>query len=467
MSSVAAGTIIDQRTISAREMGALLDWAVSVRVEDVPDDAKRRAVLVLFDDIAAMVGAAAEPEFQRVLPRLGAPGGPAESTVFSTPGRRTDRRSAAQINAVAANWLELDEGYRVTPCHAGLYLLPALLADAEALGTRFADLLRAIAVGYEVITRVARAFAQQPSVMQSHGRFAAVGAAAAVALNRQLKADQAMAALSSAVTLITPSPRNHLALGALVRNLWAAVGAESGIRAVDWADVGITGSPGGFHDVYCTVLRGRFEEGVLSGGLGGRWAILDGYTKMYACCQHLHAAVEAVLELHGAALAKGLSTIVGIDVATHDLALPLQNAQPHNTLAAKFSMAHALAAALVTGEAGAPAFSSSSIGDARVDALRQKVAMGPWPGSPAAPPNDRPAQVRIRFADGSSLEATCFSARGGADRPFPDAARIEKIAGLTAAQYPRLGHVAEALVGLPEKQMQRRWRDIVRDFSAG
>ncbi len=461
-----AGTTSDQRAVSAREMGELLDWAVSVRAQDVPEDAKRRAVLVLFDDIAAMVGAAAEPEFQRVLPRLGAMGGPAESTVFSTPGKRADRRSAAQINAVAANWLELDEGYRVTPCHAGLYLLPALLADAEAVGTRFANLVRAIAVGYEVITRIARAFAQQPSVMQSHGRFAAVGAAAAVALNRGLKADQAMAALSSAVTLITPAPRNHLALGALVRNVWAAVGAESGMRAVDWADAGISGSPGSFHDVYCTVLRGRFEEGVLSGGLGGTWAILDGYTKMYACCQHLHAAVEAILQVQDAAVAKGLANVVGIDVATHDLALPLQNARPHNTLAAKFSMAHALAAALVTGEAGAPAFASGIIADARVDALRQKVEMGPWPGPPSGPPNDRPAQARIRFADGTSLEATCLSARGGTDRPYPEATRIEKIAGLTAALYPRLGHVAESLVALPAARLQQSWRDIVQDFSS-
>ena len=464
--SCVAGTTSDQRAVSAGEMGELLDWAVSVRMEDVPDDARRRAVLVLFDDLAAMVGAAAEPEFQRVLPRLGAAGGPAESTVFSTPGIRTDRRSAAQINAAAANWLELDEGYRVTPCHAGLYLLPALLADSEAVGTRFAELVRAIAVGYEVITRIARAFAQQPSVMQSHGRFAAVGAAAAVALNREMKADQAMAALSSAVTLITPAPRNHLALGALVRNVWAAVGAESGMRAVDLADVGVSGSPGSFHDVYCNVLRGRFEEGVLSGGLGRRWAILDGYTKMYPCFQHLHAAVEAVLEVQGGAVAKGLSNIVGIDVATHDLALPLQNAQPHNTLAAKFSMAHALAAALVTGEAGAPAFASDSLRDAQVDALRQKVEMSPWPGPPSGPPNDRPAQARIRFADGTSLEATCLSARGGTDRPYPDAARIEKIAGLTTALYPRLGHVAETLVALPAARLQQSWRDIVQDFSS-
>ncbi|MGH7155678.1 MAG: MmgE/PrpD family protein, partial [Acetobacteraceae bacterium] len=419
------------REASAREMGALIDWATSIRPRDVPEAALRRGVLVLFDDIAAMIGAAAEPEFQRLLPRLGIAGGPPEATAFARPGPRTDRRSAAQINAVSANWLELDEGYRTTPCHAGLYLLPALLADAEAADTRFADLLHALVVGYEAITRIARAFAQQPAVMQSHGRFAAVGAAIVVALRRRLSSAQTMDAASAAVTLIGPSPRNHLALGALVRNVWAAMGAQAGMLAVNWADAGVAGTPGSFFDVYCTVLRGAFVEGALSAGLGDRWAILDGYTKMYACCQHLHAAVEAALDLYPAAAAKRLDRIVAIDVATHDLALPLQNAQPHNTLSAKFSMAHALAAALVNGEAGAPAFASFSIADPRVDALRAKVTMRPWPGPVPAPPNDRPAQVILRFADGTSVEATCLSARGGVDRPFPDAQRLGKIAVLT------------------------------------
>ena len=102
------------------------------------------------------------------------------------------------VGLSATNWLELDEGYRTTPCHAGLYLLPALLADAEAEGTSLADLLHALAVGYEVITRIARAFAQEPAVMQSHGRFAALGAAVAMALHRRLPAQQLLDAASAA-----------------------------------------------------------------------------------------------------------------------------------------------------------------------------------------------------------------------------------------------------------------------------
>jgi 2-methylcitrate dehydratase PrpD len=457
--------ISESRKASEKAIADLFDWAVSVVPKDIPDDAKSRAVQVLFDDIAAMVAAASEPEFQRVLPRLGGENGHAESTVFCA-GLKTDRRSAALVNAVSANWLELDEGYRVTPCHAGLYLLPALLAEAEASGSHFEDVLHALVVGYEVITRIARAFSQQPVVMQSHGRFAAVGAAIAVSLSRKLPAQLALAATSAAVTLVTPAPRNHLALGALVRNMWAGVGAQSGMATVEWADAGISGAPGSFYDVYCTVLGGGFEKAKLIDGLGSSWAITEGFTKVFACCQHLHAGIEAVLEIRDAILKKGLAQVVSINVETHDLALPLNNAQPHNTLAAKFSMSHALAAALVTGEGGAPAFCSDMVTDESINRLRSRVSMAPWPLPMPASPNDRPTRVEVQFTDGTRLEATCLSAKGGPDRPYATETRLAKIGELTANRYPRLKQIVEALVGLPAVRMHQPWRDIVKEFTS-
>ncbi|GAB2900495.1 MmgE/PrpD family protein [Paralcaligenes ginsengisoli] len=466
MSSRLSSAPADPREVCEQAILQLFDWAFSTTPHDIPEEVKRRAVLVLFDDLAAMTGAAAEPEFQRLLPKLGGTGGTPEATIIPVPGRKTDRRNAALINAVATNWLELDEGYRLSPCHAGLYVLPALLADAEADGTSFDDLLHAIVLAYEVVTRVARAFEQRPAVMQSHGRFAAVGAAVAVALNRKLSAQQALNAASAAVTLITPAPRNHLALGALVRNVWAGVGAQSGMAAVEWADGGISGTPSSFYDVYCTVLGGISHEKFLTQELGRSWAILDGYTKMYACCQHLHAAVEATLEIRDQAIQKGVDNITAIEVETHELALPLQNPQPHNTLAAKFSMSHALAAAVVRGNGGADAFSSAMLADEKVNRLRQRVSMAPWPTPIPAPPNDRPARIQMGFADGTQLVAECLSATGGPDRPYADEQRLDKIGALTQSMYPRLRPAADALMTLPAARMRQPWRDIVAAFTA-
>ena len=161
-------------------------------------------------------------------------------------------------------------------------------------------MLRALVVAYEVVTRVARAWETAAFVMQSHGRYAAVGAAAAVALARGADADLLRAAITGAVTLITAAPRDHLVSGALVRNVWPAVGAWAGTMSVEWAECGIGGVDGGFYDVYSTVHGGAAHPARLTEGLGKQWGILDGYLKIYACCQHLHSTVEALLDVRPA-----------------------------------------------------------------------------------------------------------------------------------------------------------------------
>jgi Uncharacterized protein involved in propionate catabolism len=410
MSSPADAT--HARLVCEESLHQLFAWAAALKPEDVPDAAMRRAAQILFDDISAMVGAWTEPEFRQAYPTLMKNSSSHACTVFCRPGAKADPETAALVNAVSANWLELDEGYRTTPCHAGLYVLPALLASAETDPVPTNTLIATLAVAYELITRIARAFSQQPAVMQSHGRFAALGAAMAVALHRRLPASQLSNLAGSAATLITPAPRNHLALGALVRNVWAGVGARTGMNLADWAPAGITGTAGSLYDVYCTVLRGSFQPEVLTEELGQSWAVTHGYTKMYACCQHLHAAIEAVLDIRSSVWEKGVDNITQIHVLTHDLALPLQNPKPHNTLSAKFSMAHAIATALLTGQGGAQAFHSDTISDA--------------------------ASIEVYFSDGSKVVGECPVCTRGADRPFSRQEFLDKIAQLTAPVYPAL-----------------------------
>jgi 2-methylcitrate dehydratase PrpD len=424
----------------------------------------QRAVRVLADDLSAIAGARDEPEVRRFHDRTLARKSAGESTVFRGGRPRTDRTSAAVANAVAADWLELDEGYRVTPCHAGLYVLPALLAEAEATNLAFDQMMRTLVVAYEVVTRVARGWKVREATMQSHGRYGAVGAAAGIALARNLGAEGIEQAISAAVTLIGPAPRNHLAQGILVRNAWPAAGAWSGMMAVEWSACGIAGAPGAFQDVYGTVLGGEATPARLTERLGESWAILDGYTKLYACCQHLHSAVEAALGLRETSLPpQRLADVAAITVETHALALPLVNPRPHTTLAAKFSMSHAIAAALAMGSGGADAFAAATLADERLARLRERVRVRPWENV-APPPNDRPARVVVELAGGERLSAECLSARGGPDRPLPPETVLEKMSALAAPVYPRMRGVFEDLMALPAARRAQGWTDIVTEI---
>ena len=107
-----------------------------------------------------------------------------------------------------------------------------------------------------------------------------------------------------------------------MRNVWAAMGGHTGMRCADWAECGIGGAPEAFFDVYAGVLGNGANPAALTAGLGQRWSILEGYTKIYACCQHLHAAVEAAVAMRDDVLKAGsLEDVASIRVETHPLAI--------------------------------------------------------------------------------------------------------------------------------------------------
>ena len=287
----------DTRERCGQNVRELVRWACATQARDIPHEVITKAATILADDMAAMVGARDEPEVARFHRHMLARRPAQEAMVWRGGRDCTGKLEAAVCNAVAANTLELDEGFRPVPCHAGLYVLPALMSQAQADDLSCQEMLRALVLGYEIVTRVARSFDVAPVVMQSHGRYAALGAAAGTGIVQRLDHHTLASALGAAVTLVGPGPRNHLAEGAMIRNAWAASGAWNGLMALEWTACGLGGIPEAVYDVYATVLGGQAQPDRLTQGLGERWAVLDGYTKIYACCQHLHSAVEAALQL--------------------------------------------------------------------------------------------------------------------------------------------------------------------------
>lgn len=456
----------DTRRACAAQTIRLSQWAATTAESSIPPEVLARGARVLADDLAAIIGARDEPEVAAFHRRTIARAQIAEATIFRGGHSRTDRLSAAVANGVAADWLELDEGYRVTACHAGLYVLPALMAEAEATNLPVARMLRALVLGYEIVTRIARTWTQRAMNMQSHGRYSAIGAAAGVALARGVDAKRLCDAITTAATLTGPSPRTHLEEGALSRNVWPAVGAWSGSMAVEWAECGIAGSPNALHDVYTSVLGGTAHPERLTEGLGEHWAILDGYTKIYACCQHLHSAVEAIVDLRPRLLERGaLENIASVRVETHPLAIALVNPRPHTTLGAKFSMPHAVAAALATGTGGADAFSASTLNEPTIAQLRERVTVVPRDRE-LPPPHDRPARVIVALRDGTQVEAECLSAIGGPDRPLPPETVFDKVRALAAPAYPQILPVLRSISMLDHAALDAGWRELVDTFTA-
>jgi 2-methylcitrate dehydratase PrpD len=453
-----------ERQAVEQGLRTLLDWAARVRAADIPPAVMRKAVLIVADDIAATVAARDEPEVSAVHRQLIHAGGRAEATVFRGGRPRTDRISAALGNGIAGSWCELDEGYRMAPCHAGLYTVPALLAEAEVQGLSVREVLASAVVAYEVTARIARCWVFPSLGLHPHPQTAAVGGAIASARARGFDARRMLDAVSAASTLITVGDYQHAVEGALVRNVWAAVGTANGMRAADWALCGIGGMASSPYTVYTERLGQAPEPAALTSLLGEEWAITLGYHKMHGCCQSTHSAVEATLKARAAfPPGKTAADVRRVVLDTHRPGMT--NPRPETTLAARFSFEHVVATALVHEHARVEAFSAGTLNDPQMQRLRESIELRRF--EPALPrPNDRPARIAIELADGATVTAECLSAPGGPDQPFDERVILDKIGSLTAAPYPAFGRTVENVLGLDAEQLDRSWETLLAGLTA-
>lgn len=452
------------RETTAAGVGQLAQWAAEragTPGAGLPDTTRRKALAVVLDDLAAALTAAREPEVRAaadVGARRGA--GRPEATIVVT-GDRVERGWAAASNAIAVTTPELDEGYRPISCHGGLYTVPAAVAEAEASDRSLADVVTSVVLGYEVATRFARAFpAPLPAVLHPHAVFSPVGAAAAVALMRRMSGADLEGVLTAAITMAMTGPFGHAVDGSLVRNAWPGAGAWLGFAAVDWASAGLSGGPASVYEVLGRAMRGKPEPRELTAGLGKGYAVDDGYHKPYGCCQYSHSTVEAALQVHeNSGRPIEPDQVRRVVLEAHPWARELTNPAPHNSLAAKFSLPHIAATVLVGGTAGPHAFGTSSLYDARVEALRKRMEIVAYEPVPE-PPKDRPSRVTIEWADGSSTTAEALSARGGADRPMTEADLLAKIEAMTTDIAPGYRNTAANLL-VGKVSGDTPWSDVL------
>lgn len=397
-------------------------------------EVRRKAALVLVDDVGCGLAATLHPEVSALAEGARASAG-SEATLLA--GGRASRERAAVANAVALGWDELDGGYRPAPCHGGLYAIPSSVAEAEATGASVDDLLGALVIGYEAAAAVAEAFPPSPGLeLHPHATLAPVGAAAAVTWLRTRRAEDVLGAVDAAVTLGARGPFEHATRGLLVRNVWAAAGAQHGFLAADAVAAGIGSDADAMLDVLSrsTPFVGRLPE--------TDWAVLAAYHKPYAACQYAHSGIEAAAEL--ARLVRP-TEIREVLIETHPLAMALDGLAPSTVLAGKFSLPHTVAAVLVAGRTDPDVFGRGLLRDRTVGALRAATRMVPLDPLPPAP-HDRATRVTVGLSEGREVSATCSSAWGSPDRPLGVDDVLEKLTTSTVDLFPRFGRGVERLV---------------------
>ena len=193
---------------------------------------------------------------------------------------------------------------------------------------------------------------------------------------------------------------------------------------------GFTAINDGPTDLYTTILGEGFEpEAVVAGwgetGPAGQLRIEQNYTKYHACCLYNHPILDAALALQQQ---EGFEAgaVKRIEVTAPPIVQIMANPSPENMLSAKFSIPYAVAAGLVGGETGAPAFYDERVGNPAVRALAERVVVTPDPDMNMRRYDHPAARVAITLEDGRTLEGSASAHYGDSHNPRPRAELLGK-----------------------------------------
>jgi 2-methylcitrate dehydratase PrpD len=141
----------------------------------------------------------------------------------------------------------------------------------------------------------------------------------------------------------------------------------------DLVSAGFTGEKDGLATVWGSVASDRFEPQAMLDELGQRWEIARNYFKRHAACRYTHAALDVITGI-ARERAGGLNAdeIAKIEVATYSLAGQLNDREPTNTLAGKFSVPFAVATTIVNGTSGVQSFTWEAVRNEAVRALARR-----------------------------------------------------------------------------------------------
>lgn len=375
---------------------ALARFTSQTSFSELPAPVVAECRRLLLDTVGCALGGLRTESGQIALRYVDRLGGHPRATVIGRR-ERSAATSAAYANARLANVLDADDTFP-TSAHFGNATVFGALALAEDLDRSGADLVTAIAVGFDLGARIG-SWMGAPFQIED-GRvvgwnelggppacvtWAAVGACASIA---GLELEQTHHAFGiGGANCPQPSIRKWAASGRQPMYKYADAGwcADVGVNAAMLAGLGSTGFAGildgedGFWKLYGSPTH---DDEVLLAGLGRDWQILNTTYKPWPCCRWIHhplTALTRVMDEHDLD-ARSIDRIV---VRANPFALTpiFREQQPADPLSAEFSHPHAIAAAALRIPAGPDWYSPETLADPGVRALRAKVVVEPEPRS--------------------------------------------------------------------------------------
>jgi 2-methylcitrate dehydratase PrpD len=261
--------------------------------DDIPDaviDHTRRMVLDTFGVAWAGAGAPGSADIEELML---AGGGGGKCRAWAS-GRSLDATGAAFLNSVHAAALDYDSVFEKGSVHPDIVSIPVAWALSEETGGTGKDFLAAIAVGNEVMCRLAAAATENRGWFNT-ALFGGFGAAAAAAKILGLSVGQTRDALGLVLSQAGGS-QQALIEKTMAKRVQSGFAARAGVFAAQLAGRGVTAPAEcfegkfGFYRLYCDG-----DPAPLLDGFGDDYLCLGAAVKKFPSCTANHVPIDAVI----------------------------------------------------------------------------------------------------------------------------------------------------------------------------
>ncbi len=412
----------------------LAQWVCESDFDTVPDAVRGEAARTLLNWMGCAVGGSGHESVDITLRALEPFMGQPQASVLGRT-ERVDVLHASLLNGIGSHVFDFDDTHLQTIIHPAGPVASALVPLAEHRSVSGREFLHALVLGVEVECRIGNAVYPDHYDVGWHitGTAGIFGAAAAAGRLLGLDVQRMCWALAGAAT---QAAGLREMFGTMLKPFHIGRAAQNGLAAALLAAEGLSGSeraieaPRGF----ARVLSTKQDYAAICDGLGESYETLLNTYKPYPCGVVIHPSLDACISLKRRHGLTG-EEIESVELRVHPLVLELTgNKTPQTGLQGKFSVYHAVGAALVLGRVGVAEFTDEVVQDPRVTTVRDRV-------SAVVDGNIREAGavVTIQLKDGRAVEEVVEQASGSLECPLSDEDMDAKVHALAD---PMLGKAA-------------------------
>lgn len=402
----------------------IAEFSLELDPRSIPADVFEHTKMLILDALGVAMASFNLPHARAVRDTVLAIGGKAESTLWGIK-HKVPAFLASLVNATMVHGMDFDDTHVPGIVHPSSCVVPTAFSVAEFSGSKGRDVISAIVIGLEVMTRLGAAAHGGFHDRGYHATGILGGFASACVASRLLGTSKAV--LVNALGICgsqAAALQQFLHDGSWVKRIHPGWASHSGIFSVLLAQRGFLGPTEVFegefglwnsHLGHTNGLEECFDD------LGRRWYAKEISVKLYPCCHFTHSYIDCAIHLrssHRFDIANVERIECRVSPRTSKICCePIsEKRKPATEYAARFSLPYVVSVGLMKGRVGPSEFQEACLVDPAVLQTIQKVDCVLDEGLEI--PGRFPGWVKVYLSGGTTFEYRQLSEKGTPENPI-------------------------------------------------